>query len=60
MLTKISYASASLQLTGYLNSQVSLSTVQTPILSYKAQSITTARQLASLVTNKAHMVHFYC
>lgn len=31
-----------------------LSTVQTPILSYKDHSITVARQLASQVKNKAH------
>lgn len=65
MLTKIHYASASLQLAGYLYLQMFLSTVPTSILSYKDHSITVARQLASLVKNKAqknkaHIVHFYC
>jgi len=64
VLTKISYASASLQLAGYLYSQFFLSTVQTSILSYKDHSTTAARQLASLVNNKVHkngarIVHFY-
>lgn len=58
MLTKISYASNSLQPAGYLYSQVFLSTVQTSILSYKHHSITVARQLASQVKNKAHIILF--
>lgn len=46
------------QLAGYLYSQVFLSTVQTSILPYKDHFITVARQLASLVKNKAHIVPF--